>query len=157
MEEDSVNSEQQAKSRKSLLWIVGNIYLYIIIANVIVEIVSSVISKTVVASVPAFFHYFLQVLYLVFMFFVIRFAIKNVLKSSLTNPEEFLKIGIIVGLVPFIIEAIFSAYIIFINRDNSAVLRLYLIPKTLEGLIGAVISGIFLGLFSHYWLKKLSK
>jgi uncharacterized membrane protein len=91
------------------------------------------------------------------MFFVIRFAVENVLKSSLINSKEFLKISIIVGLVPFIIEAISSIYIIFINRDNSALLRLYVIPRILAGLISAVISGILSGLFSYYWLKKLSK
>jgi len=154
---DKQEQATEVKSHKSLLWIVGNIYLYIIISNIIVKIASSAISKNVSVSAPTFFVIFLQVLYLVFMFFVIRFAVENVLKSSLINPKEFLKISIIVGLVPFIIEAIFSIYIIFINRDNSALLRIYLIPKTLAGLISAVISGIFSAFFSYYWLKKLSK
>ncbi|KKQ77394.1 MAG: hypothetical protein US98_C0005G0003 [Parcubacteria group bacterium GW2011_GWC1_38_6] len=153
MKDDLSNNQLTTKTRKSLLWIIGNLYFYMIIGNLVVSVVIGVFSKISLINVPIF----LQFLYFACMFFIIRFAVESVLEKTLIDTDKFLKISLIIALSPFIIELIFSGYSLFVNHDNLAALYLYLIPETIWDIVIAIVSGIFIGSFSYFWFKKLSK
>ena len=75
MKDDLSNNQLTTKTRKSLLWIIGNLYFYMIIGNLVVSVVIGVFSKISLINVPIF----LQFLYFACMFFIIRFAAESVL------------------------------------------------------------------------------
>lgn len=151
-----VNNEQlkTEKQSKSKLWIIVNIYGYIIGVNIIFIIISQfTVSKKLTIITDGIS----LILLIIASFFAIKLGVESTLKKTSINLKDIPKISFLIGIVPITLELILSSYIIYINLSRFSVLSFYLIPTLLSSFIIGLMAGIFYGLVTYFWLKKLSK
>jgi len=145
------NEKVNTKPRKSKIWVVGNIYLYIISGNflgvIIYEVISRIIPLKEIKTIDILFSLLMG---LVILFFTTKLGVEFVIKRSAVSPNEFTKISLIVGIIP----VIFSILVLFLATNitqNWSLFGPFLLPQ----LIGGIIIGAIYGKTTHFWFKRL--
>lgn len=145
------------KPYKSKRWIIGNIYSYIVGANLVIFVGYSILSRIIGFEKGMTVGTGTLLLSTVASVLAIKWGVESVFKNSAIRSQEIWKISLIVGVIPIIFSILFSAFSILTNLDKTAALSFYLIPTKLVELITAFISGLFYGIVTYIWFKKLSK
>lgn len=154
----NIPNEKQivGKPHKSKFWIIGNIYFYIVGVNLVLFISYTIISKIIPFKETTTTGTFLFLVSAIASVFAIKWGVELVLKRSTIHSNEIFKISLLIGIVPIILSVLFSVWIILINIDRFAELAWYLIPSLLGEFITMFISGLFYGIVTYFWFKKLS-
>jgi len=143
------NQKIDKKPHKSIAWIVGNIYLYIISGNILSVIVYEIILKTMPFKESKMISFSLSLLIaLITLFMVTKWAVEFILKRSIVPSSEFAKINFIIGIIP----VVFSVLILFLTSvNNSSLFVGFLLPE----IIGGIIVGAIYGSAVNFWFKRL--
>ena len=154
------------KPQKGKFWIVGNIYFYIVGVNLGLFIIAGILSQLInIKELIDKDNFLLQVLIVLISIvvaffssvFAIKWGVESVFKKTTISLHEFLVIVLWVAIIPIILEILASVWVVYINLGNLSRVVPYLIPKLVSGLILSIISGVFYGAMTYYWLKRLSK
>jgi len=153
MEEEKQATE---KSQKSKLWIIGNIYFNIIGVNLLLLVIFNISQKIIGFRKSIIVGTFWLLLSVIASIFAIKWGVEKVLQKSTVHPVDFLKISLLVGIIPIIFDILLSGWVIYTNLAEFSKLAWYLIPRLLSEFITTFISGLSYGIITYYWFKKLS-
>ena len=142
---------------KKLTSIITDIYFYIIGINLFLIVAYEILFKIINFKESLTITIVLTLISAVAIIFAIKWGVERTLKKNTIHPKEFLKITIFIILVPIILDALASGWIIYINLGNFSNVAWYLVPRLLFQFIVAFITGIFYGIVAYFWLRKLSK
>ncbi len=157
MESILTKNSKTGKVCKSRLWIVKDIYFYVIGINLFLIAAYRIFSEIVDFKESLVITIALLLISAVGIIFAIKWGVERVLKKTIVHPNEVIKICFPVLIIPIIFVALISAWLIYINLENFSSVAWYLVPWLLSTFIGALISGIFYGIVTYFWFRKLSR
>lgn len=156
------NQPLKTKNSKRIFYVLKDIFLYIIGANLALAFLDGIIPEFFDFKKSIIINVSLGLISLIIIcWWAIKWGVESALRKNKVYPNEYFKISVIIGAIP-----IFLMFVYILLRIPSAyryaeivapVPSLHVLFFALEELILGFISGLVYGIAAYFWFKKLSK
>lgn len=156
------NQPLKTKNPKRIFYVVKDIFLYIIGANLALAFLGKIISelfdfkKLIIVNISLAF-----ISLVVICCWAIKWGVESALRKNKVYPNECFKISVIIGAIPISLMFIYVLLRIpSVHRYAEIVApipSLHVLFFALRELILGFIGGLVYGIATYFWFKKLSK